>query len=259
MIFRMRGKRIDPNECRVVFDSNDTNSPQPDPSLVFTLERIHDAHLDDKMRSFKLLGVYLDEYLNLNKHTAHITAKLSRALFILRRVKHLVSSNSLKKLYYSLFHSHLLYCTNIISCTSQTNINKILVLQKKAIRIITNSHYTAHTNTLFLESGILPFDKLIAQNKLHFMHSIAQDYAPKAFNQTWPTNVNRDTGYVLRNQDHFALPLVRIEQFRKFPLYSLLNEWNNLNKEIRLQHNRTTFKIALWNYFLETLSPNQST
>jgi hypothetical protein len=211
------------------------------------------------MRSFKLLGVYLDEYLNLNKHTAHITAKLSRALFILRRVKHSVSSNSLKKLYYSLFHSHLLYCTNIISCTSQTNINKILVLQKKAIRIITNSHYTAHTNTLFLESGILPFDKLIAQNKLHFMHSIAYDYAPKAFNQTWPTNVNRDTGYVLRNQDHFALPLVRIEQFRKFPLYSLLNEWNNLNKEIRLQHNRTTFKIALWNYLLESLSPNQST
>jgi hypothetical protein len=64
-----------------------------------------------------------------------------------------------------------------------------------------------------------------------------------------PKNVTknnfRNTDHNLRNQDFFTMPLVRIEWFRKFPVYALANEWNNLGDNIRLQHNRTTFKIAL--------------
>jgi hypothetical protein len=50
------------------------------------LECIHDNHNDDKMQSFKLLGVFLDEHVTLNKHVAHVTAKLTKALYLLRRV-----------------------------------------------------------------------------------------------------------------------------------------------------------------------------
>ncbi len=84
----------------------------------------------------------------------------------------------MRKLYFSLFHSHLLYCINILSCTSQTNITKILTMQKKAIRIVTNAPYNSHTNPLFLEINVLPFDKLITLNRLLFMHAIAYNYAP---------------------------------------------------------------------------------
>jgi hypothetical protein len=87
------------------------------------------------------------------------------------------------------------------------------------------------------------------------MHSIAYNYAPQSFDETWPRNADRDTGYALRNQDFFVLRQVRIEQFRKLPIYSLPNEWNNLNEGIRLQNNRTTFKIALYNYLLESIAP----
>ncbi len=78
---------------------------------------------------------------------------------------------------------------------------------------MTNSLYLAHTNLLFLKNGILPFDKLFIQNKLHFMHSIVYNYAPQSFDETWPINADRDTGYALRNQDFFVLRQVRIEQF----------------------------------------------
>jgi hypothetical protein len=77
------------------------------------------------------------------------------------------------------------------------------------------------------------------------MHSIAYEYAPVTFVNTWTKNNTRNTGHDLRNQDYFTLPLVRIESYRKFPLYALANEWNKLGDNIRLQHNHTTFKIAL--------------
>jgi hypothetical protein len=228
-----------------VFNSNDINIDQQDPTLVQQIERIHNKHDDPKMQSFKLLGVYLDEYLTLNKHVDHISAKLARSLYLLNRIKHFVSLNSLRKLYFSLFHSHLLYCINILSCTSQSNLNRIAVLQKKAIRIITNAHYNEHTIPLFLANKILPFDKLIYLHRLLFMHSVAYDYAHPTFDNTWTKNNTRNTGHELRNQDFFTLTNVRIESFRKLPLYALASEWNNLSDNIRLQQNRTTFKIAL--------------
>lgn len=41
-------------------DSNDTNTLHPEADFIHNLERIHDDHVDEKMRSFKLLGIYLD-------------------------------------------------------------------------------------------------------------------------------------------------------------------------------------------------------
>jgi hypothetical protein len=254
IIFHTKGKPINLNGCEVVFNSNDMNTNPPNPALVQKLERIHNKHNDPKMQTFKLLGVFLDEHLTLNKHIDHVSAKLSKSLYILNRVKHLISPAPLRKLYFSLFHSHLLYCINILSCTSLANTNRILLLQKKAIRIISNSHYNAHTTPLFLEHKILPFDKLIKLHRLLFMHSIAYDYAPKTFENTWTKNNARNTGHDLRNHDYFTLPLVRIESFRKFPIYSLASEWNSLGDNIRLQHNRTTFKIALMDELINSLA-----
>ncbi len=102
--------------------------------LVF-FERIHDNNADPKLRSFKLLGVHFDEYLTFNKHISHVSAKLTRANFCLRRIANFISIKTLRTLYFSIFHSHLLYCSIITSCASQTSLNKVITLQKKAITV----------------------------------------------------------------------------------------------------------------------------
>jgi hypothetical protein len=127
-------------------------------------------------------------------------------------------------------------------------------LQKKAIRIITKSSSSTHTPPLFLRSHILPFDKLLTQSKLLFMHSISYKYAPESFSGTWTKNETRNNEYQLRNDDLFTLPTLRIELFRKIPLYSLPLAWNELPDSLRYQHNRTTFKIALVDSLFESLS-----
>jgi hypothetical protein len=253
IIFHTRGKQVNLNGRDVIFNSNEIDAI-PDPSLIQKIERVHNKHNDIKMQSFKLLGIYLDEHLSLNRHIDHVAAKLSRSLYLINRVKHFVSCNSLRKLYFSLFHSHLLYCINILGCTSQTNINRLTLLQKKAIRIISKAGYNDHTTPLFLENKVLPFDKLIMLHRLLFMHSIAYEYAPPTFNNTWVKNTARNVGHNLCNQDYFSLPAVRIEAYRKFPLYALANEWNRLGENIRLQQNRTTFKIALMDEIISSLA-----
>jgi hypothetical protein len=86
IIFHTQGKKVNLDSNSIMFNSNDIDTPSPYPNLIHNLECIHDNHNDDKMQSFKLLGVFLDEHVTLNKHVAHITAKLAKTLYLLRRV-----------------------------------------------------------------------------------------------------------------------------------------------------------------------------
>ncbi len=70
----------------------------------------------------------------------------------------------------------------------------------------------------------------------------------------WAKNETRNNDYQLRNDDLFILPTLRIELFRKVPLYSLPHAWNELSDSLRYQHNRTTFKIALSDSLFDSLS-----
>jgi hypothetical protein len=172
IIFHSRGRIIDLNGKTLLFDNNPPNTPL-NPALISPLERIHDSHPDPASRSYKLLGILLDEHLSFNANTELLLSKLSKASFIISRSKNFLPKSSLLTLYYrySLFHSHLSYCPTIASCTSKANVERIFRAQKRVIRVITHSRMRDHTEGLFSELGILPYPKMVLQSKLHFMHS----------------------------------------------------------------------------------------
>ena len=53
--------------------------------------------------------------------------------------------------YFSLFYSHVLYGCMVWSYSTQRNIDGIIKLQKRCIRIITYSEFIEHTGPLFSE------------------------------------------------------------------------------------------------------------
>jgi hypothetical protein len=252
MIFTMRGKKIDADLPPVLYNANELGQ-QADETLVSPLERYHDNHPLKEGRSYKLLGIYLDEHLSLNLHTDHIISKLSRSLYCIKQAKNIIPGPGMKALYFSLIHSHLVYCSSLMSLLSAKNVNKIKKIQKKAIRIMSNSTYYAHTNPIFAQHQILPYELLIKQSQLSFMHSIHYKLAPASFRNTWQTNADRAPDLNLRNANDYHIVQPRIEFFKKSPLYALPNEWNNLSPFIKLHANKTTFKWALKAHLLELL------
>ena len=251
IIFRTKGKQINIADTPVLFNNNDLNGHQ-DPNNIFKLERVFLDNDNPEHQTYKLLGVHFDEYLNFDKHTSYICAKLSRSLYCIKRASNKLSKKSLLSLYYALIHPHLLYCINILSCTSKSNLSQLQIMQKKAIRIITKSKVNDHTGPLFKANKILPFDLLSLQAKLLFMHSIHYNYAPPSFAGTFPTNQLRNIDHNLCNQHEFIIPGCRIEWFKKFPLYTFPLAWNNLG-DLGFQFNRTTFHFALKEYLLESI------
>jgi hypothetical protein len=111
---------------------------------------------------------------------------ISNTIFHLQCAKKLLSQDALTTLYYSLIHSHLIFAIHIWSCTSMNIQNELAIKQKIAIRIIHNSPYNAHTESLFKTSKILTLKYLAELFKLQFMHQYTFNNLPISF-----TNVER--------------------------------------------------------------------
>ncbi len=169
IVFRTRGKRINPEDCRVLYNCNELGLPD-DPELIFPVTRVHN---EGEETSFKILGILFDEHLLFEHHVNHLCSKISKSLFCINRIKNFVNPVSLKMLYYSMVHSHISYCITVYGCANSTTLNKLKLKQKEAIRIISNAGFRDHTIPLFKEKQILPLDDLIKYSTLKFMHKFA--------------------------------------------------------------------------------------
>ena len=76
-------------------------------SVKINNEVINQIGKYNKDESVKFLGISIDKHLTWKEHINIISSKISRAIFEINRVKHILPHKSLKSLYYTLIHSHI--------------------------------------------------------------------------------------------------------------------------------------------------------
>ena len=205
----------------------------------------------------KFLGVFFDPNLNFKQHISYISNKLSKALYFLRSTKNILNERSLKFIYYSLFHSNLIYAIHVWSCTSSNNFKPLILKQKAAVRIIGKASYNSHTEPIFKNLKILPFFNLIDFFKIQFMQRFVQNFLPISFNEVWITNRIRrqDQDHVeLRDDDRLHIPFMRTRNLDLHPLVSFPKIWEDFPDEnIKFVRNIPEFNFKLKSYFLSNL------
>ena len=98
----------------------------------------------EKVEEFNYLGLTIDTNLNWKKHTEKISNKCSKTIGILNRLKHVLTLEITIMLYNALILPHINYCIT----TWGYQRNRLVKIQKKAVRIITLSKYNSHTEPL---------------------------------------------------------------------------------------------------------------
>jgi len=222
IVFRTRGKRVDPADCIVLYNNNELGKDE-NPDLITPVQRVFN---EGEETSFKLLGVLFDEYLSFEDHVSSICAKISKSLFCINRVKNFITPNALKMLYFAMVHSHINYCLNVYSCANITTLNRLKLKQKEAIRVISNVGYRDHTERLFKKHGILPFEDLVKYSILKFMHNFSHGKLPFSYNETWISNRMRNLNIQLRNADNLFIPAHHLATVKRFPLFNFPKIWN---------------------------------
>ena len=100
---------------------------------------------------FNFLGLQLNHNLKWNTHINYVSLKISKVTGLLYKLKSVYPITILKSIYNTLVLPYINYC--ILSCGSQ--IDRIHLLQKRAIRNISKSNFKAHTEPLFKEHNLL--------------------------------------------------------------------------------------------------------
>lgn len=128
-----------------------------EPTITFEGQKI------ERVTAHKFLGVLFQEHLDWSLHTNHVRTKISRSTGIICKLRQLLPLWLKKQLYYSIVHSHLHYCLLVWGNTTKANTDKILILQKKAIRLISGVSFRHHTAPLFKEHNILTVTNVMKQ------------------------------------------------------------------------------------------------
>lgn len=89
------------------------------------------------------LGVLVDQHLSWKSHVSYAAKKISKTIGIMSKSRFYLSRKSLLSLYYTLVYPYLNYCNIIWSSNYPSNLNKLLLLQKRIVRIICGAEYLA--------------------------------------------------------------------------------------------------------------------
>ena len=209
----------------------------------------------ERVTQFNFLGVMFNSHMDWSRHINYISMKISRSTGILYRLKDIYPQSVLLTLYNTLILPHFHYCLLLWGSTVKDN-HPLHLLQKKAVRIIDNSHYIAHTEPICKVHRILKVSDMFSIALWKFYHKLMNNKLPKCFSTIKPNLPVITEHYEIRNPvfHHPAIKHKFAESSLQYCLIKLINEQNCFN-EMTDKMQRTSiysFKFFLKQRVLDT-------
>ena len=145
-----------------------------------------DGTIIDTVQCTNFLGVKIDHKLNFGEHISHICNKVSKSIGIIHKVSKLINRPTLLMLYNSLILPYLTYCITVWGKSANTHINRLFVLQKKAVRIICNKPPLTHTAPLFYDCSLLTLQDLYTYCTSIFIYKLNHHMLPPPVARIFP-------------------------------------------------------------------------
>lgn len=211
-----------------------------------------DHVLLEKTNCVKFLGVYLDDKLTWSTHIKVCCSKVAGSIYALNRIKHLISKKYLRTLYFSIIYPYLSYGITLWGSAYKVHKRKLVVLQKRAIRIITGSRYNDSTQHLFYAQHMLKLEDLYKAEvaKLVFRHKSGSLPVPLRKLFKWNSDFrHRST----RQDDNLRVAKSRTTLASHYVTSTGPRIWNSLPVAIR-NNTQVSFKIfakRLINHYVE--------
>ena len=173
----------------------------------------------EKVCSYKYLGFTLDDQLNFNKHVKELTNIVTHKLYLLSKIRKYLTKNACTTLFKTMILSLIEYGDIIYAGTNQSNLNKIVNLFYRGLRICENSNDPVSKEILCHNNHISPLESRRKMHLLLFMHK-----------QTCKSNLTKRTN--IRTRLHCA-PVFKTykpdnEKSKQNVLYRGAIAWNAL-------------------------------
>lgn len=141
------------NEASLWFSANGLVLNQDKTQVLICMPRNKQLDVELEQHDVKILGLVLDKSLSWHPQVESVCNKLARVIYLLSNLVKLVPETYILSAYHAFFHSILSY--GLILWGNSCHVKSVLLLQKKAIRIVTKSSFYEHCRPLFVRTKVM--------------------------------------------------------------------------------------------------------
>ena len=183
--------------------------------------------------------------LTWQHHVNDLSIKLNRANALLFKIRKYISLKIIRPIYFAISDSYLSYCCLVWAQNSST-IQRIIILQKKAVRIISFQPRNFHTSPLFKQNSILKFQDKICLESILFVSKCLNNRSPSIFNMWFSFSSNQHNYETSSSTQGNLMELFyKTNRYGKYSITaSAVELWNKIQKQLK-------------NMPLKNLSPNK--
>ena len=188
--------------------------------------------------AYKFLGVILEPSMTWEKHIDSITSKVNSLTYMIRFLRPVLSTKTIKQIYSSYVHSLITY--GIIFWGNSPNSKKVFIAQKRIIRIINGISPQTSCRSAFRETGILTLYSQYILSMIMFVAKNRQLF------------VSNEAVHKIDTQQKVDLhvPMAKLTKLQKGVYYMGITLYNALPTHIKdITHN--TGKLKLKRFLLE--------
>ena len=230
---------------------------QKRPDYVVDL-KIYDIHSKmyvslERKNNIKYLGILINCNLSWKYHIGYIASKVSRLIGIIAKLRFFVPVNTLINIYKSLILPHLTYGIVLWGQAAKCHIDKILKLQKRAIRLIYSAHYRSHGIPLFQSASILPINLLYIKSISILMYDISKTNVPPNISAMF-TSLEKIHKYNTRSSSmkNFYVKYTGSDLQKRFFANTGARVWNVVPMELR-ENSKHNFRKKMHDKLLQML------
>ena len=130
---------------------------------MFDNEQYKYVDLESKVY-VEYFGLLIDKNLSWKNHIDAIATKISKSVGLIAKLCHYIPRKIVLNFCKSLIHPYLTYGLPALGQAGKMYLNKIRILQKRALRLLFFADVRDHAIPLFLEANVLPIRHFYIMN-----------------------------------------------------------------------------------------------
>ena len=195
----------------------------------------------------KILGVYINQNLKWDTHVSYLRKKISTNVWLLSRIKSNIPLNYRIIYYKAYIQPHLDYCNIIWGSTKRYNLNRLILLQKRACRIILGHQYTTFEEAM-LQINAFTINQRIFLQKAKFMYRVLNSRTPPYIKDLFQCHTQSRRNLRSTNSLNCIIPKPNLELFKESISYAGTILWNSIPNEIRISNTIQQFTTKCENW-----------
>ena len=213
----------------IVFRTNRMANVNPEFKITIGDREVERIGNDCNLKSFKFVGVHLDENMSWEHHINHVINKISSSNYALNQLKKFVPISIRKTIYNSLVKPHIEYAITCWGNSKCEGMKRLVTKQKQAIRNVANAKFNAHVDPLLGTLKILNIEDTIKCHTAEFVKSLFTEKLPISFKDIFKPMASERVVKL-------TVQVPKLKCIEAFPNVMFPKIWNNLDNNIRLSN-----------------------